>query len=325
MITTFFKKKYRIILRTLISALILTVLLYKINSREVLDRLTDSQWEFFLLLFGLDIAGFFARSWRWKIILEIWDIHIPISTLFFYSQGGRTLNFILPSSIGGDVYRMYLTTKNSNKKTGSIVGIVIDRLTGMSTGFFLAGCATLFLFTRSIPIPHIYIILAIIAGWFVMIGILFSNKLHEFVQNRSAENTFFDKLNKFFISISIAKQHPAVIAKALCISVLVKFHEILVAYFVARALSLPVPLFFCMAFIPVISFLTVLPISISGIGIRESMVIFFFTRIGLTPTAAFSLSITVFTWMALMGMCGGLIYLIWWVITGNYAHRSRAK
>lgn len=311
-------------LRTIISFGFLGILLYKVNGKEVLNRALNLRLEFLLLLIIADILGFIVRSWRWQILLRIWKIDISLAKLFFYFQGARMLNFILPSSIGGDVYRFYLIVKNSSKKAGTVVGTLIDRLAGMSVGFLLAGGGTIWLLAHHIDVPNNHIIFAFIIGWFIAMGILFSKTLEDFFNRRANVNIIFSKLNRIFQSMTVAKEHPSAVVKALFISILIKLQEILVPYFVAKALSLPAPLLFCIAFVPIISFVTIIPVSISGIGIRESMFIVFFSKIGFSTTDAFTLSITVFSWMAVMGAIGGITYIIWWLIQ-SHAQQRQAK
>ncbi|RJP62163.1 MAG: UPF0104 family protein [Candidatus Auribacter fodinae] len=311
------KKYVLFLMRTAISAAIIVFLGYKIDVSHVFEKIIESKFEFFIILGAIDLAAYFLRALRWQIVLRIWDIHVSTALLFIYLQGGRIFDYLLPSSIGGDVYRVYLSAKKSNSTSKAVLGIVLDRLTGMSAGFILAGIGVAILYLKKISVPHMIVVLVFIAVWFILMGILFSPKLELMVEAASTRSAFWAKLNTFFSSMVIARSNPRQVIYALLISFFIKSQEIFVAYFVSHALGLSVPFLYCMAFVPVIGFIIVAPVSISGIGVRESLYIFFFTAIGLTMTQAFSLSITVFAWMACMGAAGGSLYLLWWTFSSH--------
>lgn len=311
------KNSILLLVRAVISCAVIALLIYNIDIAYVFRQIVNSRVEFFALLFAIDIIAYTARAWRWHMVLGIWDISFPITTLFFYTQGGRLFDYLLPSSIGGDVYRVYLSARASQSRAGSLLGIVLDRLTGMSAGFVFAGIGLALLTVRHITVPHAEVVIACIAGWFIAMALLFSKRLETLMDSLQTDNALLRKLQRFFQTMALARSHPRRVLAAFCISFLIKSQEIFAAYFVSKALGFDVPFLYCMAFVPVIGFIIVVPVSISGLGIRESLYIFFFTTIGLTSSQAFTLSITQFGWMALMGICGGASYLVWWMITSH--------
>lgn len=310
--------------RLLVSAGLIGFLLTRVNLSKLFDTIVQSRWEFFIILIFIDLIGYLARSLRWKYILSLWDIDIALITLFFYAQGGRLFNIILPSSIGGDAYRMYLSASNTNRRTQSVIAIILDRFCGVTMGFSLAAAGVILFEIQGLPFEHTRIVVLFIAGWTCFLLVLFSRRVAHFAKERFGRFNWFGKIDTFFASVRTAREHPRTTAKALAASVVVKLHEVLVTYCVAQALGLPVSFLFCLAVASLIGFITIAPVSISGIGIRESLYIYFFTRIGLTTTEAFSLSVTVFSWMALTGIAGGIMHLIWWNVTSaRRADRSR--
>ena len=56
--------------------------------------------------------------------------------------------------------------------------------------------------------------------------------------------------------------------------------------------------------------LTMVPISIGGIGVRESGYIIFFGIIGLEKEAAVAISLTGFALTVLLSLIGGAVYLL---------------
>jgi len=84
---------------------------------------------------------------------------------------------------------------------------------------------------------------------------------------------------------------------------------VLANYLIFRSLGVEVPLVYCLIFIPLISALSLLPISFNGLGIREGGYIFFFSQIGLNMTQAVSASLVFFVLVVLTSLIGGIAFV----------------
>jgi hypothetical protein len=82
--------------------------------------------------------------------------------------------------------------------------------------------------------------------------------------------------------------------KALLISAFVQLSAIFAVYVLALGIGEHVPFLACLIFLPLIIMFTALPISISGIGIREGAFVLFFGLIGIRPGVATALSLSWF-------------------------------
>src|SRR3990167_3630417 len=87
--------------------------------------------------------------------------------------------------------------------------------------------------------------------------------------------------------------------------------QVLAIYFLARSLHLPITLQNCWVFVPMIIVAMSLPISIGGWGVREGAMITFFSLIGISKTAAFSLSVLFGVMMFLIYIPGGIFWILW--------------
>jgi len=63
-------------------------------------------------------------------------------------------------------------------------------------------------------------------------------------------------------------------------------------------------------FLPVIGAITLLPISLGGLGLRDATTIFFFAKIGVGKDLAFAMSLLSFSFLLFYGSIAGLIYFI---------------
>jgi len=80
-------------------------------------------------------------------------------------------------------------------------------------------------------------------------------------------------------------------------------------YLHTRTLGLGVPYLYCLAFVPIVSLLEALPISIAGLGVREGGLIFFLGKLDVPAADAIALSILILTARYGLNLLGGLLYL----------------
>ncbi len=69
------------------------------------------------------------------------------------------------------------------------------------------------------------------------------------------------------------------------------------------------PLAYYFVFVPMVSLLTLLPVSVNGMGVREAGVALFLTPLGIAPTIATALAFLWFLTFGAVGLVGGLVYL----------------
>ena len=80
-------------------------------------------------------------------------------------------------------------------------------------------------------------------------------------------------------------------------------------YFVAQALDVHLNLIYFLIFVPMITAFCVIPISIGGLGVRDTASIVLFGKVGLMAEKAFALSLSNFGFMLVLGLLGGISYV----------------
>jgi hypothetical protein len=63
-------------------------------------------------------------------------------------------------------------------------------------------------------------------------------------------------------------------------------------------------------FLPIIGAITLLPISIGGLGVRENLSVLFLAKIGISQNPAAAISLINFFFILIYGAIGGLIYVL---------------
>jgi hypothetical protein len=96
----------------------------------------------------------------------------------------------------------------------------------------------------------------------------------------------------------------------MAISLLFQISAVFGVFLISRSLGIRVPLVYFYIFVPVVTVLEAIPITIYGIGVRDATYVFFFTQVGHTKVEALSLTLAYVAITLTYSLLGGLLLLI---------------
>ena len=101
-------------LRITVSVGLLALLVSKIDFDDLVPsgRALAGTVAFLVAGIGLMALTIVIGAWRWQLVLEAFDTHVPIRRLIGHNFAGQFVGNILPSTIGGDVLRVARSTKD---------------------------------------------------------------------------------------------------------------------------------------------------------------------------------------------------------------------
>ena len=99
------------------------------------------------------------------------------------------------------------------------------------------------------------------------------------------------------------------IAKAMIIAVIIQFTSIVLYYLLGLAVGIKLGFYYYPVIVPIVILLTMIPISIQGLGIREISFVYLFGLFNVTNAKSFALSIIASTLFISVGLIGGIINL----------------
>jgi hypothetical protein len=117
-------------------------------------------------------------------------------------------------------------------------------------------------------------------------------------------------LKKWLDSFRFRVHHPSMLAGVFVISFLIQFVDVFMFWLIGQAIWLPVRVSDLLLFVPLLYLAVLIPVSFNGIGIRETVFIFFASRWGISQADAVGFSLTVFTLGLVGSLLGGLLYWI---------------
>ena len=100
------------------------------------------------------------------------------------------------------------------------------------------------------------------------------------------------------------------IVRALAVSLVFNVTLVLANYFVGLAFGVRISMLYFWVFVPITSVVTMIPISLNGLGVREMGYVALFTQAGVPEQVAFSMSLSFYSFTVISGLIGGVLYIM---------------
>lgn len=233
-------KLLKLLLKIAVTVACLWYVSGKINFKEAGAALQNANWFYlFLALIAFTVSKLFSAI-RLNTYFRNINIHLPEWQNIKLYWLGMFYNLFLPGSISGDAYKVILLAKKYEvpyKKTTAAV--LLDRFSGLlGLGLILAA--------YSIFVIHEKLYVAgLIAGTLLAVAVLY------FIIKRF----FNDFTDSFF--------------PTLLLGIVVQGSQVICAYLIMAALGIPAHVTEYIFIFLVSSVVSVLPLTIGGLGIRE--------------------------------------------------------
>lgn len=250
-------------------------------------------------------------TYRWSVILKK-DVEIPYRRLLSIYFIGMYFNNFLPTMVGGDLVKGYYLYKYTKKGDISLASIFMDRYSGFFALITITSVALIFGYSliKDTGLPGFFALL--IGGFTAMSLVIWIGPLHSWVMRILARIHFYginQKIETFYRVLMGYKHRRDILVKIFICSLLVQGGVMIGYWFLGRGLGMNVGVGYFFLFIPLTTAVAMLPISLSGLGIREGAFVFLFTKVGATQEQALTLSLMWFAIMAVVSIIGGVEYV----------------
>ncbi|MCL4384995.1 MAG: flippase-like domain-containing protein [Cyanobacteria bacterium] len=257
------------------------------------------------------MVSLFFESLRWNVLLRAQNKKINAGYLFVLIMTGFFYSNILPSNIGGDLYRVYDINKNKKIPLNiSASSVFLERFFGFISIviYFLITSFSIYRIMRNYVITitiflsiALVLFLIIIKPEFFKIDRLFK-KFKKLGRLEKKFNSFKDVLNSY-------KDKIPYLVSGFILNIIADTLIMVMYYFVSISLGLNLNFISFMFIVPVIFVFTAIPISIGGLGVRENTIVFMLTRFGISGSDAVAFSLFILFVFILNAIAGGVIYL----------------
>jgi hypothetical protein len=265
---------------------------------------------FILTALLVSLLNIVVTAIKWKMLLDIHGIRYPLQQLTaYYFTAGFFSNF-LPGTIGGDGYRIYKTSRNSNSTMGAVLAVFTERIFGFMVLLFLGLCGAVgsyLLIGDKFSLFGIIFGLAGLMAFTIPVAVLSLERIQVWALKRES---IPQKIKIFVKHMDDYRHRPTQFLRFIYVSIV--FH--LVIFLLWQLLICAFgesSSFFSLAMVVMVStVLAALPISLNGIGILDGSFIFLISQYGVTYEVAL-MTVVLHRMLTMVGSMigGGLYYL----------------
>ncbi|MEO7964892.1 MAG: lysylphosphatidylglycerol synthase transmembrane domain-containing protein [Gemmatimonadaceae bacterium] len=305
-------------LRAWIRVVVGAALIAFIVSRVDLSAAAPKSW--WRAAWGVAIASAllvlaqYLSALRWRAVLRT-DAPQP-RFLFRLYLAGQFFGLFLPTSVGGDALRIMWLARATGRHAIAVASVLVDRLLGLAAlgcylalGVVFAGSAAFSTLglrrnvgMRTVALLGVVgvLVLVVTFGWWRSRGAQ---------QSRPNRATFLWRIEE---ATQLLRRPMRAWIPAAALAMGVQTCYLATWYALTRSLQLPVPIPFLMLAVPAVSVAAMLPVTISGLGVREGAWIALLAPLGVAAAEALTCSLLYFAAFTVVGAIGGL----WFSVAG---------
>ncbi|MGD9332691.1 MAG: lysylphosphatidylglycerol synthase transmembrane domain-containing protein [Desulfobacterales bacterium] len=309
---------YPSILKIIVSAAFLAFALLKIDLQAMADAIPSVHVGFYLVSLLIVLLNSLILALKFKLLLRPSGIYQSVATLFRINLICRFYAFLLTPAVGQGLIRWYRSTKNQDQRENFITVMVLERASFL---FVLCFAVLVLQFTlRSAGATAIAQLVYPVALTGMLVTLLICAYLYS-----TRVNTHIDRLMAFITArlprplaqklasrrrcLGIYTNRTNIILKCLLIAVAWHLLYMLRVFLLSAAIDVPLDFFQMGWMASLVLLLQVVPVTLNGIGLRESAYAMLFSLEAIPAEKGVLIGLLFFTQMLIVSAIGGVLNL----------------
>ena len=269
---------------TLLSLFLLLWLLMRQDWSAIFGAMKTLTLGTLLASIGLLLLRHSMNTLRWLILVRAQKIQLSLLRAFQLVFSGLFLSNFLPSMVGGDVVRIAGIVQQSEDRVAAAASVIVDRLVGV--------VGMIFVLPFSLPL-----VASILKS--SVFGISFLG-----IAPQKLKDALNKGINRFSAALRLWLRQPSSLFFALSASWIGVFSYLVGVWILARGLGMDVSLGDVAGVTALTYFLTIVPVSINGYGLRELAIVGLYTQAGSTAEQASALALITRAFFLLVSLPG---------------------
>ncbi len=299
------------LLKLLVSGGLLGYFLSRVHPERFLSTFASANFFWIALALIVYLVAQAMSAVRWSVLTRPLGIATPFSELVKYYLIGMFFNLFAPSTVGGDVSRVYYLVRDetAHDKGRAVptmqaaMSVLMDRAIGMVVLVWL-GAAALVLFPYYAVPPTVRLVALWLASGFA-VAVLLAPLLRNFLPEDG-----HPLVVKVRLVLHSYRLQWRALAMAGLLSLVVHLIQSWMHVVMGRALGLDLPFAFCLIVYPLVGTFAAIPVSLNGLGLREGGYIYMLAVIGIGTEKGIAFGLLLFLIVALDSLIGGFLFLL---------------
>jgi uncharacterized membrane protein YbhN (UPF0104 family) len=284
-----------------VGLLVIGFLLWKYDARPVLRTLGRENLEYFVATVAIYVAGQVMSAWRWQLLAAVVGVRARFREFLGYYFVGLFTNLFVPGLLGGDALRAVYLGRRTDRLGEAVASVVADRGTGLIALFWLAALMALLIPSALAP-PMIKAI--VLTGAAALAIVLLAPLAAMMLPH-------LPRLLRRGLGVVHPYLHrPLSMLPGFSLSFLLQVSLGLAQWILARGLGLSQPLAVFLLCVPIANVAAGLPVTLNGLGVRETAYLVLFGMAGMARDDAIALGLLWFAASMLGGLTGAIAFVL---------------
>jgi len=308
------KRVVRVVATLLVTSLAVAYILSKIDLGRTAHIIGDASLPWLVLSAVLTLVTVPPMAWRWQLLLRVRGVHDSVPWLTRAYFVSYAFSQVLPTSVGGDAWRIFETSRRHRGHTTEVTGsVLLERALGGAVTLVLAGVGLLLAIGRYQIGVYVWVeaaaVLATIAAGFVFFSRSIRRRLGfllPFARRLRVETparAVYEGLHGY-------RDHPVTLFQVALISAAMQLTRIAAIYASGRAVGIHLSLLPYVVLGPLLFLVMLVPFTVNGIGVREAFFVNFLGKLGVGSDVAFACGFLFFVMTILLAL-PGVLFLLW--------------
>lgn len=297
----------------LIGIIIIVFILSKLNLTELKGIFSTVNKYYLILGLALAIVGVFIKAGRWNYLKRIQGIKYSITNSFIMYSASTMVGIITPGRLG-ELSKIFYLKNDGHSYGKSTLNVILDRIFDILFLLIFATIGMFFffnLFKKEIPYA-ITLIIGILIFFYLFIKTELIKKLFlkifNFLIPAKYQKSWQVNLQDFINDLKTLKvKHYLFVFGITIFAWFLYYFQMLIF---AKSIGINIPFLYLAISVTVAGIVTMIPISYSGIGTRDLILISFFSFFLISQELAVAFSSLILSTCILMAMVGFICWLI---------------
>lgn len=294
--------------RALVTAAVLAVMFRNISAAETLDTIRRLRLEAALAVLALLAIDRFVMVWRWVILLRATGQRIALKSAVWIYLVSSFVGSFLPAGVGGDLARAYTLSERTSQGSAAAASVGVDRLLGLASIVLVGVVGAAVGGAGRVPPSASGVAAALLVAGTA--ALLWSDRwIRRATPAAWANGAIGSRAIRLADAVSAYRGHGGALAAVSVLSVAVQLLRILQAWLLGIGIGLAVPFSYYLVVMPAGLIALMLPISISGFGAPQGLIVWMLRPAGVPDSDSFALSTLIVLSGIVANLPGALLYL----------------
>jgi glycosyltransferase 2 family protein len=307
------KKLLRVAATLVVTALAVAYILSKIDVGKTAHIIGDASIPWLVLSAALTLVTVPPMAWRWQQLLRARRVEDSVAWLTRAYFVSYAFGQILPTSVGGDAWRIFETSRRHRGSTTEVTGsVLLERALGGAVTLALAGVGLVVAIGRYPIGQYLWIELVFVVAT-IAVGFVFFSRavrrrlgfllpLARRLRVEAAARAVYDGLHGY-------RDHPGTLAKVAVVTTAAQLTRVCAIYASGRAVGIHLSILPYVVLGPLLFLVMLVPFTVNGIGVREAFFVSFLGKLHVDHDAAFACGFLFFVMTILLALPGVAVLL----------------